>query len=227
MFGRKKTAYNLFKRNNLKLLDEKLYNPIEFIGFAHMFSKHPMAKNGDKVNFIMPLCDTIFSCYNGKFVPSYIIEHKNKMAPRDKFVIEPNSSFGYFKHEYGRKGFFTGFSGYFETKKYMFLNFENRSSILGAFFADKEKGKGGYLLYVGSSEDVVKSMQDIPLESITSCVDDYFVSCCLPETLFNMKISKRSKDPVVRKLKEVVDNLQEDDNPILIFYKLKDYFNEK
>ena len=224
------TAYLLFKRNNAKILAKKSYHPIIVSHYRYAFSSSPMVQIGDRVNFIMPLCDTIFTCYNGQFIPLYVIEHRGEMAPKEKFVTSPKNYYPSLLDTYGYKGYFTGFDNYCETNDYILLGLQDYRSdmrIGAGCLVSKQKKKGAYFVYTFESDKVINTMQDIPFRYIRTCAGDYFVGCCTPEDLLSLKISPTTKDPVVKRLQDVIDNLQEDDNPVLIFYKLKDCFDEK
>ncbi|RHJ85328.1 6-bladed beta-propeller [Parabacteroides sp. AM08-6] len=220
-------AYVLFDKNRTMVFAKKSYNPIQTLSLSAGYGESIVKVNDDRVNFIMPLCDTIFSCYKGKFMPMYVVGHQAKNIPREKFIIGEGESFFQKSIGYLQKGYFTGFTNYKETNDYILL-----SGLSGNCLINKQKTKGVYFSNEATNESrLVKSVQDIPfkasLKGIMGCDNDYFVGVADPIVLLNLKISPDTKDPVVQKLKEVVNNLQEDDNPVLIFYKLKDHFDEK
>ena len=76
------------------------------------------------------------------------------MAPREKFVSDPKTSLLALKYEYGQKGYFTGFTGYFETKDYILLNYTHKDLYESAYFANKKKKKGALGSFLLSLLDI-------------------------------------------------------------------------
>ena len=110
-------AYRLLKIKNMKILDSKSYNPIKATGAMFPFSSHPMTETEKGFNFIMPVCDTIFNCHNGKFRPEYIIEHKLEMVPKERFQLsgKDRDSFIGLAIKFCAEKYFAGFNGIYET----------------------------------------------------------------------------------------------------------------
>ena len=48
-----------------------------------------------------------------------------------------------------------------------------------------------------------------------------YVGYALADHLLSLKIDPDSQDPAVKRLREVIANLKEDDNPVLFYYKVK------
>lgn len=220
MNGEINMGYRLFNTKNSHVLCEKSYSPIKLSNYMCEFSKHPISKTKDGFDFIMPLSDTIFTIRNNKVVPKYVINRKSRMAPIDKFVSTPKNSMFSLYLEYGQKGYFTGFESLYETEDYLLLGYRHRGAALAAFLVNKRNKKGTYFLYSHDSKQIQK-MQDIPFFVIMGCDKDYFVSMYQPDVLMGLNVSGKSSSASVKKLKQVVGSLKEDDNPVLIFYKLK------
>jgi hypothetical protein len=72
-------AYQLLQLNNMKTVFKKSYYPIKTVDYMDSFSAHAMTVSEKGIDFIMPLSDTVFNCYNNKIEPKYIIEHVSKM----------------------------------------------------------------------------------------------------------------------------------------------------
>jgi hypothetical protein len=214
-------AYKLLNVTNWKTYEEKSYKPISISDFMLGFSKHPFAKSEEGVDFIMPLNDTIFNCSNEKFIPKYVIEHSQQMANTKSCQISFDKSFMSLCMEYGKNGYFTGFSEIFETKEHILLNNQISGIVLGYYLVNKNQLKGKY--YMHSTDEEVNQL---PFFHIITTDGNSFISVIQPENLLYLKekIVNNSNDPYLKKLKEVIDNLRDDDNPILIFYELKDDF---
>lgn len=223
MNGKENIAYRLYNKKNAKILVEKSYSPITLSNYACEFSKHPITKIGNKFNFIMPLCDTIFTCFDNMLMPKYIISYKTKMAPIKNFISTPKNSIFSLFFEYGQKGYFTGFNSLFETEEYILLNYRYTGIMSAVFLANKKEEKGRYFL-CGIKNKLIKSIQDVPFYHIISCDNNYFIGICQPGQLMDLKISNNSKSIQVKKFSSIVRSLKEDDNPVLFFYKIKNSF---
>jgi hypothetical protein len=212
-------AYKLFNANDWKTYDIKSYKPISISDFMLGFSKYPIAKSEEGVDFIMPLNDTVFNCLNEKFSPKYVIEHTQKMANAKSCQISFDNSFMSLCREYGKNGYFTGFSEIFETKEHILLNCKVSGFMLGYYLINKNRSEGKY--YIHQTDEKVNKL---PFFNIISTDGNSFISVLQPENLLYLKekIANNSKDPYLKKLKDVIDNLRDDDNPVMIFYELKE-----
>ena len=213
-------AYRLFQTDSMKVLQEKCYDPIRITGFVDNFSWYPISRSSDGVHFIMPLCDTIYRCTPETFVPAYVIEHEQKLVPLEKVVLNDHYGFDAARYRYGKQGYFTGFDKCFETQEGLLLNYLYEGVFTG-FIADKKQKKGSYFIYSYTSAKIIRTAQDIPFFAITGCFDDYYVGYALADHLLSLKIDPDSQDPAVKRLREVIANLKEDDNPVLFYYKVK------
>jgi hypothetical protein len=183
------------------------------------FSKYPIAKSEEGVDFIMPLNDTVFNCLNEKFSPKYVIEHTQKMVSAKSCQLSFDNSFMSFCIEYGKNGYFTGFSEIFETKEHILLNYKVSGVFPGCYLVNKNHSEGKYYKHYFDGK-----VNKFPFFNIISTDGNSFISVVQPEDLLRLKgnIANNSKDPYLKKLKEVIDNLRDDDNPVMIFYELKE-----
>lgn len=198
------------------------YYPITAENYMVAFASHPMVRTSDgSVNLIMPLNDTIFNFYNGKVTPKYRVElpeRRMRMAPRERFKTQIGNNFFNVMFEYGRRGFFTGFTGIFGTENIILLEYRYQGVLLGYYLFDRVSGQGGYTLYSQEPDE-------FPVGIVIASHDNFFVSAKDPQDLLLMKDDLRENlDPTIShnaRLLEVLDNLQFDDNPVLFLYHMK------
>ncbi|MDR1372187.1 MAG: 6-bladed beta-propeller [Dysgonamonadaceae bacterium] len=225
-------AYKLLSLKNAGILQEKNYNSITVSDHLFAFSRHPVTSTEKGADFIMPLCDTIFNCYNKEFKPKYKIEHFQSMAPSDKYQANINKTIYSLDYEFGQADYFTGFKDLFETKKHILLNYNAFGYQSAYFIANKERLTGNYFLHTGienANEFVAPAIEDtitkMPFFKINTTDGRSFISLIQPFYLLLYKDKfKESTDENLSNLKKITDILLEEDNPVLIFYTLKDDF---
>ena len=214
-------AYRLIDTENMKVLDEKSYNPIRPTTHTmYPLSTHPITETDKGANFIMPICDTIFSCNNEKFIPEYVIEHKQKMVPKDKYILDegPYESLAI---KFEKNGYFSGFNGIYETDNHILLTYFC-SYFNACFLANKKKQEGRYLL-LGEMDENSKNM---PLfREIFSCDKKSFVCAVNMYTAAHYKnVLKKNRNEGLKQFKNIIESLEEDDNPVLIIYTLNESY---
>lgn len=185
------------------------YHPITVGNYMYPFSWHPMARTGKDIDIIMPLCDTIYtySSASSSFETKYVIEIPCKMAPKDK-IRERTPSYSEDLWNLRDQGFFTGFSGIFETDTKVLLEC---NSGLGYFLFDKSSKTGNY--YDMSSEK--SKLGTLPFFHVIHAYRNAFIAWVQPGNLLNLK---NMHD---KKILESIKGLEEDDNPCLVLYELK------
>jgi hypothetical protein len=215
-------AYQLLNMKNMKILAKKKSRITTIDDLKYHFSWHPISKAEKGVDFIMPLCDTVFNCYNNEFQPKYIIEHSRKTAPVKNHQISSQKRIYLedIKLELDKFGYFTGFKELFETENHILMNYTLRGYEQNCFIVNKKLNQGKYYSYSTSIE-----LKEFPLFVINGTDGDNFISAMPADYALSLKEDiKETQDPDLKKLKSLLDNLLEDDNPILIFYELKDDF---
>lgn len=150
--------------------------------------------------------DTIYQLINNALVPIYYIDYSS-----DKFDNTITNINSYFKemhlHYYWSK--------YLETSKHQFFSFTKNSNYY--VLRDKSNGK----LLAGSYYSI-NALFSIAADAT---YNDYFVSCRNYWDIDNEEyenLSIFSKEDVLK-----IRNLTEDDNPLLIFFKLKPFEDEE
>ncbi len=206
-------AYSLYDLN--KEVSKQLfsYHPITIGNYMYPFSWHPMTKVGEDINLIMPLCDTIYTYLPEKSVcePKYVVETPAKMASRSqirKKTPDYLEDICYLADE----GYFTGFTGIFETSKKGLLEYRQQGVVVGYFLFDKETKTGNYYLGAPSSSET----GILPFYPIIYSYQNAFVGYADAGNL--LKIKDDIKDA---KIRECIETLKEDDNPCLIIYEFE------
>ncbi|MDR1371809.1 MAG: 6-bladed beta-propeller [Dysgonamonadaceae bacterium] len=198
----------------------KPYSGFSVSGYMMTFSRNSIAKTDDGQHFIMPFCDTIFQCKDDSVIPKYIIEHSKKMATIENYKLNREQTMLEFEIQSIKDGLFTGFKDIFETDRHILLNCGWMSGYskefnISYFLVDKKTDTGLYYLY----DDESISM---PFLRINASDGKNFVSIVPAYKLlpFKGKIDA-TNDENLEKFKTGVENLDEEDNPVLFFYKLK------
>jgi hypothetical protein len=191
------------------------YDPIKLNNYADYFSANPMAVSGEEIDFIMPLCDTIYSYPS--FLPKYIIETPGKMASKSQ--ISENTAF-YLAEllELSKRGFFTGFLDIFETKNNIYSQCLNPHDGLPIYFFGNKITKTGY--YYSSNYHFGKVYQKIPFFRIVHSFDNSLVGVADELSRYEFEFDPEYAEG--QQLKYLQSISQEDDNPILFFYDFND-----
>jgi hypothetical protein len=207
-------ACSLINLENNELIGSYFsYSPLKVINFRYSWSSHPMTKTVEGIDFIMPLCDTVY-CYNGSsFFPGYVVETPCKMMSRNQ--VKENATFlNPEVIDLARQGFFTGFYSIFETDRHIYLEFHDQGMIGGYFLCDKESRQGNYYHMT-----IDEKSNQIPFCDIKASFDDTFVGVFQPDLLLRHNFEIAGETGV--QYKKMLSSLREDDNPILCLYKLK------
>lgn len=204
-------AYSLFDLNEKKVNGQCFsYQPITVDNYMFAFSWQPMAKTGDDIDLIMPLCDTIYtySALTSSFQTKYIIETPNEMAPKHR-ISKRSTSYDEELSKLSDEGYFTGFKGIYETDTKVLLGC-NYEAMMGYFLFDKVSKTGNYYIYTWND-----NVETLPFVTPIYSYKNQFVSYVSPEILLSFKKIK-NKDFL-----ESIKDLKEDDNPCLILYEFK------
>lgn len=216
-------AYSILDGSNLRKNVRFLpYSPITVNGYLYSFSMHPMCENSNgNIDFIMPLCDTIFEYSNKEYRPKYIVDIPGKMVDKKRFqtnVSDMGCSYSSMVFKYGNEGFFTGFTGIFETGKHLLLKYMHNGFLSGFYLADKESLEGNY--YICTIPEVPVK---IPLTDIVGTTDHEIIGVYNAEDIIALyhDMDKNNGKGEFYQLETVVQHIEEDSNPCLIFYALE------
>lgn len=217
---RANTAYRYVVLANWDVLDSKSYAPIKATETFFPIPYDAISQTKTGFHFIMPLCDTIFACHNDTFVPAYIIEHKQKMMPTENITLSiENSPSTLARTGYNNKQF-TGFTGLFETDKHLLLPYYHGGQpdrFFSFFLANKETREGTYCVLASSIDE---KMKDVPIFYRILGTDNQSVISMIDPN--NIPASKEgianNTHPNMAQLKAILEDFDEEDNPLLLFH---------
>lgn len=203
-------AYSLIDLGSHNLIGKYFsYAPISLNNYFYSFSSHPMTKSGEGVDFILPLCDTIFNYASSLFTPKYIVETPLKMASKSQ-IKSNTSSYSSDVYHLAENGYFTGFKSIHETNSKIILTYEHEGIALGYFLFDKSSHEGNYYLYTND-----ENVEEVPFFYTIYAYEDNFVGVEKPEALLYLKNVQN------RQFQNILKELKEDDNPCLFIYKME------
>lgn len=204
-------AYSLFNINKQKTKLYFSYQPITVGNYMYPFSWHPMARDGEDIDVIMPLCDTIYtySVASSFFEPKYIVETPQKMIPKNK-IRKNTPSYTEDIRKLSEQGFFSGFTGIFETETKVLLEYKDQGVVMGYFLFDKSSKAGYYYLTTWN-----KQYTTLPFFNTIYAYKNVFVGCAQPGDLLELE---NLQDKEIR---ESIKDLKEDDNPCLVLYEFE------
>lgn len=205
-------AYSLVNTEENKLIGKYFsYNPITLNNYFYSFSAHPMTKIDKGADFILPLCDTIFTYLSSSssFEPKYVVETPKKMASKNQ-IKHNTPSYSSDLYRLSKDGFFTGFTAIHETDSKLLLIYEHNGVALGYFLFDKLSQEGKYYLYTDYDD-----MEKVPFFYTIYAYKNKFVGMEKPETISRLK-NIRDK-----RFQDIIKDAKEDDNPYLFVYEMK------
>lgn len=202
-------AYSFFDLEKKEMVEPCLsYQPITVGNYLYPFSFHPMAQDGKDIDLLMPLCDTVYTYQSesSSFQPKYVIETFQKMASKDK-IRKHTPSYSDDVIELGKQGFFTGFSGIYESENKVLLQYTFGGVALGYYLFDKSLKSGVYHLYSLGVKD-----KKFPFHAVVHAHGNEFIAFEKGRELLSIKKLKDKK--IAKRIKSL-----KDDSPCLIFYE--------
>lgn len=207
-------AYSVFDLETNQLSGRYFPYGITTNRYLYSFAKHPMAVSDHGIDFILPLCDTIYTYKNSIFQAKFLIKHPWKTAGRH--LITPHTkSYNADLYELNRKGFFTGFTSLYETDKHLLLEYKESGCILGFLLFDKSSHQGNAYLY--SVSEKTKSLHFSPVIGTTR---HYFLSALNSDFARTIGSQIEASNEAERKLKLWASTIKDEDNPCLIIYEI-------
>ncbi|MDR3245646.1 MAG: 6-bladed beta-propeller [Prevotellaceae bacterium] len=202
------------KEKKVKEMPEISYNPIKTTNYGQSLSRNHMTNTDDgDIDFIMPLCDTVFSYSDGKIKTKYIVDLPAPMPPREKFICSaPDNSFITILSKFCADGYFSGFFSIFETKDHIYLEYKYKGIFSAYYLGNKNTLKGNYHVSVYN-----KTISEIPFFRVIHSTDDVFVSIESPYNLLVIK-DALEESAELKKFRDILKSLDEEDNPVLFFY---------
>ena len=203
---------------------DKEFNTKRQFVFNHSFVGYNSQKEFKSNNtFFPPLCNTIYKFDGVSFSPLYTFNYPKY---ENTFETNPdcNSPGLEFYKRHCTQGKFFAEGRMFQTQRYLYLTFYDGYSLPVTMYIDKKDGKfrGGYH----------PSYDDLPIWPISfhnfvRCTyNDYFVKMLSPDDYLSAE--GRNLEEYVSKLQHFSDDdkqkiltAKDDDNPLIIMYKLK------
>lgn len=191
--------------NSIMSYQMETQNTIESLGL-HQFSVY----EGD-VLFLMPFKKEIYTTVDDEPIKKYMINSvKEQMTDDEISEIKNFSFFSLAQMINGSK--FKGFTDIFETRDNMLLAFSNYDY----FLVDKKHQKGRRYMYKIDGPN-----SNLPMFNIISTKDDYFVGVLYEWEKKDIEL-KGKDTSFMKKLNRAISSLEDNSNPVLLFYKLKD-----
>jgi hypothetical protein len=193
-------------------------------GFPYLYSKDNNYENNhyislyDKyINFTFKFTDTVYQYINDNTVKAkYAIDISDKEIP---VRIKKELSTEDFFREVRQNNYYFFMGEYIENSRHDFFILENwHIKNLTFIFRDKKSGniKGGTVL---KNSPAVFPVIRTPIAS----KDSYFISYFIPEYTDELKKLLPQSLMLSEEDKIKIRNLQEEDNPVLMFYELKPF----
>jgi hypothetical protein len=213
LFGKlSTTAYSAYKVENDSIENIIPYGNFKIITAYVPFSRHPMTYSNEGIDFIMPLDNLIYQYKDDKVNNRYQLEFSGK-APNIKMVSESDNPIVSSTWKLAFENVFPGFTAIYETPDKLLLNSYNNKGGMAYFIADKNKLAGSYYDYAFSPQSIN------PVFGIIGASEDVFISQLEAPQLVQWREEYKdlTKIPDIR-LREIIQNVQFEDNPCLVFY---------
>ena len=202
------------------LVTDKKYKLIS-VGFPYAYSKNNfyegktryIATNKDDVAFTFKFTNSVY-----QYIDDYNINLKYKLDISKKEIPGKllQESYDVLMSELENNDYSFYMGDYVENPSHDYFkltNLHTRQYI--DIYRNKQTGN-----CIGGVGRIVDRTLYVPLNEPISSFNKYFVSCFFPaDNYMDLLTSKVLSDDIVKKLK----SLSEDDNPVLVFYELKEF----
>lgn len=209
LFNQTDDAYSVVKLHEQKSYSIMSYrmetqNTAEYLGL-HQFSVYD-----GSVLFLMPFKKEIYTIVDDQPGMKYIINTVKEQMTDDE--ISKINNFNFFSlTQMISSSKFKGFTDVFETKDNLLLTFSNYDY----FLVDKKHQKGRRYMY-----QTDEPCSKLPLFNIISTKDDYFVGVLYVWEKQNLELESIDNS-FMKELNRVISSMEDNSNPVLLFYKLK------
>lgn len=209
LFNKTDDAYSVVKLHEQKSNSIMSYR-METQNTAEHLGLHQFSVYDGSVLFLMPFKKEIYTTVDDQPGMKYIINSVKEQMTDDE--ISKIKNFNFFSlAQMINSSKFKGFTDVFETKDNILLTFSNYDY----FLVDKKHQKGRRYMY-----QTDEPYSNLPLFNIISTKDDYLVGVLYAWEKQNFELE--GKDNSFMKLfKRVVSLMEDNSNPVLLFYKLK------
>lgn len=211
IYNDKNTIYSLFDIENQK--ETELYSfPVKTDNAQEYTGKCPFSIYNDTLKCIIPFDNKIYTYQDGELQPYVSIKANKPLVKANEIEALEYFSFMTYAH-FLNEHKFVGFTDIFETQNHLLLSFSNYSY----FLIDKRANAG--TLYRYSLPEKLKS--EVPFFKIIATDGDYFVGVIEPFKLQELDFDTRLENSYLQEIEEFLSTVNEEDNPVLFFYKIK------
>jgi len=223
---------NMFKIDNRHLGYSRDYQVfitnknfrVESIGIPYLYSKENyyeakkyISTYKDNINLTFKFCDTIYQYLdNNTLRAKYALNFRDKKVP-DRAIRElPTMDF---MNVLKNNNYFLFMGEYIENDTNDFFRLVNwHLGLKTDIFRNKKSGNllGGTTL--------ITNVSDFPYTNVpVTSYESYFVSYFLPEKMDILKEIIKQSELLSDEDRSTLENVEDDDNPVLVFYELKDF----
>ena len=197
---------------------------LESVGMPYLFSKENFYEGKkyistyrDNINLTFKFCDTIYQYLdNNTLRAKYALNFRNKKIA-DRVVKD--LPYAEFMKVIKDNNYYLFMGKYIENDANDFFKLENWYLRLETNFIRNKKS--GNLL---SGTTLRTNASDFPYTNVpVTSYESYFVSYFLPEKMEILREIIQQSELLSDEDRSILENVEDDDNPILIFYELKDF----
>lgn len=212
--GDQKNECQIVSNQNGKYVIEENFSPHIFTtnGVSALFSWIPLSVNSPYPLFITSSSNKIYSFKNNKIAEEYLVELPGKKVD-SKFLkgIENSDYYDILKMKLNNRELSLGVTGIANTADFILLSVNN--TLTGIW--DKKQKKGVLVDYI--CNDYLNHCFQLLGTTLQLVYEDKLIGTLDTESLFNLKENIQKGNT---KLKKVLANSQEDDNPIICIYSI-------
>lgn len=203
-------AYSVIKLNGQESNSIMSYQ-METQNSAEQLGLHQFSVYDEDILFLMPFKKEIYTTLNNHARKKYMIKSIKEQLSDDEISEIKNFSF-FSLTQMINNSKFKGFTDIFDTKNNLLLAFSN----FDYFLVDKKRQKGQRYMYQND-----EPYSNLPMLNIISTKDNYFVGILYAWEKQNIELNDRGTS-FMEELNGVISSLDDNSNPVLLFYKLKD-----
>jgi len=186
--------------------------------YSLAFSEHPMTYSEDGIDCLMPFDNTVYQVKNDSdavFSAKYSVEFSGKPADLSMATQEEPPIF-VTRQLMAMDNCFPGFTAIFEMSGKLVLNSYNNKALPCFFYANIKNKEGSYYNYAVSpaGKNPIFTICGVSANTFIAKIDAFTVSTWR-EQLKNFEMVENAH------LKSLLENMREDDNPIIALYYIQ------
>jgi hypothetical protein len=210
-----KTNQIFLTDRNFKLISTGFRYKFDEMNFFN--SDQFLSPNTSQIDFFFALVDTVYQYVDNKTVRAKYYFDISKHTFPEKFLLK--ADFGEVSDASKENDYFMFEGNFSETKDHLYVRFSNRKRLyMSVFFVDKNSWdiKGGTNFY--HPAEMYPGI-GLPITSTDSC----FISCIYPYHIMANLDKLQPSEYLSEEEVSILKKIKEDDNPVLMFYELKDF----